>query len=125
VAVGWLYTIQPSSLALALAATHALACSGVPFTEEELTATRGGMTAEGYRWHLIRTLHEGMIDRQSEAETIDAFRRLEIGWTMLFDDAWWAYYNDEKPLGPFPTEAEAARAGLEAWGKETAPGVPS
>jgi hypothetical protein len=44
---------------------------------------------------------------------------------MLFDDGWWAYYNDEKPLGPFPTEGEAARAGLEAWGKETAPGVPS
>jgi hypothetical protein len=29
--------------------------SGVPFTEEELTAIRGGMTAEEYRWHLIRT----------------------------------------------------------------------
>jgi hypothetical protein len=66
-----------------------------------------------------------MIDRQSEAETIDAFRRLEIGRAMLFEDGWYAYYNDEKPLGPFPTEAEAARAGLEAWGKETAPGVPS
>jgi hypothetical protein len=32
-----------------------------------------------------------MIDRQSEAETIDAFRRLEIG------DGWWAYFNDERP----------------------------
>jgi hypothetical protein len=29
--------------------------SGVPFTEDELTAIRGGMTAEEYRWHLIRT----------------------------------------------------------------------
>jgi hypothetical protein len=38
---------------------------------------------------------------------------------------WWAYYNDEKPLGPFAREAEAARAGLEAWGKETALGGPS
>jgi hypothetical protein len=66
-----------------------------------------------------------MIDRQSEAETIDAFRRLEIGRAMLFDDGWWAYFNDERPLGPFATEAEAARAGLEAWGRETAPGVPS
>jgi hypothetical protein len=38
-----------------------------------------------------------MIDRQSEAETIDAFRRLEIGRAMLFDDGWWAYFNDERP----------------------------
>jgi hypothetical protein len=28
---------------------------GVPFTEEEVTVIRGGMTAEEYRWHLIRT----------------------------------------------------------------------
>ena len=28
---------------------------GVPFTEEELTRMRGGMTAEQYRWHLICT----------------------------------------------------------------------
>ena len=28
------------------------------------------------------------------------FNRLEIGWMMLFDDGWWAYCNDEKPLGP-------------------------
>jgi hypothetical protein len=34
---------------------------------------------------------------------------------MLRDDGWYAYYNEEKPLGPFATEAEAARAGLEAW----------
>jgi hypothetical protein len=27
----------------------------VPFTEEELTVKRGGMTAEEYRRHLIRT----------------------------------------------------------------------
>jgi hypothetical protein len=32
--------------------------SGVPFTEEELTAIRGGMTAEEYRWHLIRAYLE-------------------------------------------------------------------
>jgi hypothetical protein len=29
--------------------------SGVPLTEEELTHMRGGMTAEEYRRHLIRT----------------------------------------------------------------------
>jgi hypothetical protein len=28
--------------------------SGVPFTEERLTAIRGGLTAEEYRWKLIR-----------------------------------------------------------------------
>jgi hypothetical protein len=27
-----------------------------------------------------------------------------------------AYYNDEKPLGPFAKEHEAARAGLKKWG---------
>ena len=54
-------------------------------------------------------------------ETIAEFLELEIGWTMLRDDGWY-YYNEEKPLGPFATEPEAARAGLKAWGKETAPG---
>ena len=29
--------------------------SGVSFTEEEMTERRGGMTAEEYRWLLIRT----------------------------------------------------------------------
>jgi hypothetical protein len=28
----------------------------VPFTEEQLTAMRGGLTAEEYRWKLIREL---------------------------------------------------------------------
>ena len=28
--------------------------TGVPFSEEQLTATRGGLTAEEYRWKLIR-----------------------------------------------------------------------
>ena len=28
--------------------------SVVPFTEEQLTAIRGGLTAEEYRWKLIR-----------------------------------------------------------------------
>jgi hypothetical protein len=28
--------------------------SGVPFTEEELNSIRGGLTAEEYRWKLIR-----------------------------------------------------------------------
>jgi hypothetical protein len=48
-----------------------------------------------------------MIDRQAEAKTIAEFKRLEICWTMLLDDGWWAYYNDEKALGPFASEAPA------------------
>ena len=37
--------------------------SGVPFTEEELTAIRGGRTAAEYRLHLIRTW---LKDRKKE-----------------------------------------------------------
>jgi hypothetical protein len=55
-------------------------------------------------------------------ETIAEFLELETAWTLLRADGWYAYYNEEKPLGPFATEAEAARAGLTAWRKETAPG---
>jgi hypothetical protein len=54
--------------------------------------------------------------------TIAEFLELKTGWTMLRDGGWYAYYNEEKPLAPFETEAEAARAGLKAWRKETAPG---
>ncbi len=32
--------------------------SGVPFTEKELSTIRGGLTAEEYRWKLIRELTE-------------------------------------------------------------------
>jgi hypothetical protein len=31
----------------------------VRFTEEELTAMRGGMSAEEYRWYLIRKWRKG------------------------------------------------------------------
>jgi hypothetical protein len=61
--------------------------SGVAFTEQELRASNPH-------------LYKSMIDRQAEAKTIAEFKRLEIGWTMLLDDGWWAYYNDEKALGP-------------------------
>jgi hypothetical protein len=33
--------------------------SRVPFTEEQLTAMRGGQTAEEYRWKLFRERGEG------------------------------------------------------------------
>ena len=55
-------------------------------------------------------------------KTIAEFLELQTGWTMLRDDGWYDYHNEEKPLGPFATEAEAARAGLKAWRKEPAPG---
>ena len=58
---------------------------------------------------------KGMIDR--ERETIDEFERLQVAWLMQFNDGWWAFYNDEKPIGPFAIEAEAAQAGLDAWKK--------
>ena len=53
-------------------------------------------------------------------ETIAEFLELKTGWTMLRDHGWYACCNEEKPLG-FATEAEAARAGLKRWRKETAP----
>ena len=73
-------------------------------------------------WLFIHLPEEDLEALRSDRarETIAEF--LEIGWTMLRDDAWYAYYNDEKPLGPFATEAEAARVGLKEWRKETAPG---
>jgi hypothetical protein len=64
-----------------------------------------------------------MIDRQAEAEIIAKFNRLMVGWTMLFSGGWYAFYNDEKPLGPFKREIEAARAGLEAWSNESEPDI--
>jgi hypothetical protein len=51
-------------------------------------------------------------------ETIAEFLDLEMAWTMLRDDGWYAYYNEQEPLGPFVTEAEAARAGLKAWARK-------
>jgi hypothetical protein len=62
-----------------------------------------------------------MRDRQAEAEIIAKFNRLTVAWTMLFSDGWYAFYKDEKPLGPFKREIEAASAGLEAWSKESEP----
>jgi hypothetical protein len=33
-------------------------------------------------------------------------------------DGWWAHRGDEKPIGPFATKADAARVGLQVWGKK-------
>jgi hypothetical protein len=79
-----------------------------------------GVKPKGTKCKKSMTFEALRADR--EPETIAKFLELETGWTMLRDSDWYAYYNDEKPIGPFATEAEAARAGLQAWGKETAPG---
>ena len=39
---------------------------------------------------------------------------LHKAWLMQFNDGWWAYFDDECPIGPFDTTAEASRAGLQA-----------
>ena len=38
---------------------------------------------------------------------------------MRLSDGWWAYHGVEKPIGPFATKAEAARVGLQVWGKKS------
>jgi hypothetical protein len=37
---------------------------------------------------------------------------------MQEPNGWYAYWADELPIGLFVAEAEAARAGLEAWGRK-------
>ena len=41
--------------------------SKVPFTEEQLTAMRGGLTAEEYRWRLIRKWRKAQADELPNA----------------------------------------------------------
>ena len=55
----------------------------------------------------------------SDEEAIEGFRRLRGAWLMEFDAGWWAFYEDEGPIGPFDTEAKASRAGLEAWARSS------
>ena len=48
---------------------------------------------------------------------------------MLRDDGWYAYYNEEKPLGPFATEAGSGASRAKGVGKkrpqEARPGAAS
>ena len=48
----------------------------------------------------------------TDQEAIERFSELRDAWLMEFDEGWWAYCGDERPLGPFASEAEASRAGL-------------
>jgi hypothetical protein len=51
----------------------------------------------------------------SDEESITAFDLIPGAWLMQFEDGWYAYRDDDPRLGPFESDAEAARAGLEAW----------
>ena len=52
-----------------------------------------------------------------DEELIEDFQRMHDAWLMQFHTGWWAFYGDERPLGPFDTKADASRAGLEAWAR--------
>jgi hypothetical protein len=52
----------------------------------------------------------------SNEEAIAKFDQLKEAWLMQFSDGWWAFYPNEKPLGPFEIKADACRAGLQEWG---------
>jgi hypothetical protein len=107
--------------------THCSQCNG-PLIEIDFYGERSVGCIECNRWTRDGWLFIDLPEEDIEAlradrgpQTIAEFLELENAWTMLRDDGWYAYYNEEK-LGPFPREAEAARAGLKAWRKETAPG---
>jgi hypothetical protein len=108
--------------------THCTQCSAL-LIETDFYGERMVGCIECNRWTRDGWLYIHLPEEDLEAlsaarepETIAEFLELKTGWTMLRDDGWYAYYNEEKPLGPFATEAEAARAGLKAWRKETALG---
>ena len=50
----------------------------MPFTEEELNSIRGGLTAEEYRWKLIRFSNCLQIDLVTHVTPV-ALRRLVFG----------------------------------------------
>ena len=52
--------------------------SKVPFTEEQLTAMRGGLTAEEYRWRLIRKWRNARADELQAANAHIARRSSSI-----------------------------------------------
>jgi hypothetical protein len=54
----------------------------------------------------------------TDGEAIRQFHELCEGWLMRMSDGWWAHRGDEKPIGPFATKADAARVGLQVWGKK-------
>jgi hypothetical protein len=57
----------------------------------------------------------------SDDEAVKQFRDLREGWLMQLANGWWAYYGDERPIGPFNTKTEASRAGLQARAEKQKP----
>ena len=51
----------------------------------------------------------------SDEQAITAFDLIPGAWLTQFEEGWYAYSDDKPRLGPFESEAEAARAGLKAW----------
>ena len=51
----------------------------------------------------------------TDDEAAAAFNLIPGAWIMQFGDGWYAYRDDEPRLGPFESEAGAARAGFKAW----------
>jgi len=97
--------------------THCSQCNG-PLIDVDFYGERLVGCIECNRWTRDGWLFIDLPEEDIEAlraerapKIVAEFLELETGWTMLRDDGWYAYYNDEKPLGPFATEAEAARAG--------------
>jgi hypothetical protein len=43
-------------------------------------------------------------------DLVAEFDATDGAWWMEFDDCYYAYYEDEFPLGPFPTLVELAEA---------------
>ena len=108
--------------------THCSQCNGL-LIEIDFYGERMVGCIECNRWTRDGWLFIHLPEEDLEAlranrgpKTIAEFLELENSWTMRRDGGWYAYSSEEKPLGPFATEVEAARAGLKAWGKETAPG---
>ena len=56
----------------------------------------------------------------SDEQAIINFHLIPGAWLMQFEEGWFAYRDDEPRLGPFESEADAARAGLKAWSHEGA-----
>ena len=78
----------------------------VPFTEEQLTAMRGGLTAEEYRWKLIREWRDQRL-RQEACHETDTLTMVVAGLVLTatpafaapqwVEDACWRYAQRVTP----------------------------
>jgi hypothetical protein len=74
-------------------------------------------------WLYIHLAEEDLAALRADRgpKTIAEFLELQTGWTMLRDDGWYAYYNEEKPLGPFATEAGSGASRAKGVAKRNGP----